>query len=144
MNLTFHNEGNNTTDFQNDKSKLKEKKVFRNTSQNEMLRIIEKSFDYLLEKYKFYVENKLFELKEYEKEIEVLRKKKVNDDQKIEFENKKENLKNKILERYNKVSIMPKRKIANKVRPLSKEKKETKQNTLKTEISITDYIYYDD
>ena len=53
-------------------------------------RQIEKTFENLYDRYIYYNENSLTELKKFEKELEFERKKKFTNDQKVETEKKKD------------------------------------------------------
>jgi hypothetical protein len=112
--------------------------VSKNENELEMLRVLERTFDFLNLKYNEFSDNMSEDLKNFEKEIEIERKKKITQDQKIQKEKKIRNLEIAIFERQNKIYAIPKRRMANdRNKPLKKEKIEVKE--LKTEDNINLY-----
>ena len=145
LNLQFNKEQNVPLEIPVDKGKVKQKLDFKTNTQIEMLRLIEKTFDILSDKYIYFYEISYSELKKFEKELEVERKKKFTDDQKIETEKKKDTLIEKILERYNKATVIPRRKVAENLKPSQKQNNDVKLSTLKLdELKFEDLIFYED
>jgi len=142
--LTFHKENNYRIEF-TEKSKNKQLPLVKNITYIDMLRLIEKNFDYLIIRFQFFMDNNYQDLKKFEKEIDLEKKKKFTDEQKYESEIKKENLMKKILERFKKSSLIPKRKVAERIQPKMKKKNDFKfKNENEDDLKLEDLINYDE
>ena len=109
----------------------------------EMLRIIERTFDLTLMKYHEFSETMNSFLREYEKELEIERKKKITMDQNKEIEEKNHNLRLAVYERQNKIYALPKRKINIKMKPMRKEFISEKIFKQEENLNLCELLSYD-
>jgi hypothetical protein len=142
--LTIYKDNNCRIEFA-EKSKNKQIPLVKNITYIDMLRLIEKNFDYLIIRFQFFMDNNYQDLKKFEKEIDLEKKKKFTDEQKFESEIKKENLMKKILERFKKSSLLPKRKVAERIQPKLKKNNDFKfKNENDDDLKLEDLINYDE
>jgi len=106
-----------------------------------MLKKIEKSLDFLLERQDYYLSDPINALEWDKKKNELDKKRKIRkaEENKYLEENKREQLKLDIYERNNRVLVIPKKKYGNKFRPIDKSKE--KKNIKKKETD-SDLLFY--
>ena len=144
LGLTFFKENNFRIEFA-EKSKNKQISVNKNINYIDMLRVIEKTFDSLVIRYQYFVENNSQDLKKFEKELDLEKKKKFTDEQKFESEIKKENLMKKILERFKKSTLVPKRKVPENFQPKTKLKNDVKSKKVNEDnLKLEDLLSYEE
>jgi hypothetical protein len=119
------------TDFNNSKNKkivpkfvrLNWKFVLNSNISIEILKFVEKIFEYLYSNLQEFQISDPFYLKELEKELDLERKKKAYEDQKIEIKYKTEQLNKRILERINRITKLQGKRIMEKQPPLNSNMK---------------------
>ena len=84
------------------------------------LTFVEKVVNIIMTRYKFFFKNNMNDIREYEKEKDQERKRKLALDQRYENEHKKDKLLNKILSKYQRMYSLPKRKVAARFKPKDK------------------------
>jgi hypothetical protein len=124
-------------------SEMNKKNHSNNDNQLEMMRLIEKTFQYLSKKYFSYDQHYSEDLKMFEKDLEAERKRQLALEQAKENEKKTENLIQKIVDKYNKIVIKSNKKIVEHSRPLEKKKNLKISNKNQNEPNLLDLLHYE-
>ena len=129
--------------FDKDNGDKHKKLCLSNENQLEMMRLPEKTFQYVHDKYIEFGKSYPDDLKKFEKDLEAERKKQIALELTKEDEKKTEKLMQKLAEKYNKVIIKPTRKIADRVRPEEKILKDKIDLKNENEPNLMELLHYE-